>query len=248
LSSRNRAVARLNRRSVKEISHSALLEIVEREELARIKSTKSKTLEIKPLTVAQAEYDKAIKANVVTFCVGPWGTGKTYVAAYRAARALKEGLVERIIVTRPAISAEEELGALPGELDEKYEPYFRPVREALQEFLGSGPLSYYLKNGTIEARPLGFLRGATFKKAFVMLDEAQNTTPNQMKLFLTRIGDESKVVVDGDVRQKDINGLSGLEDAMRRLTGAPQIGFVRFTANDIVRSGICKTIWERYEA
>jgi phosphate starvation-inducible PhoH-like protein len=203
---------------------------------------------VKPLTKAQALYDQAITSNIITFSTGPAGAGKTWWAAMRAAKALDAGEIERIIITRPAVEAGEEMGFLPGELDEKYEPYFRPVRDALEEFLGSGPLEYHLKAKTIEARPLAYLRGATLKNAFVILDEAQNTTPTQMKLFLTRIGEETKVVVDGDLTQKDINGVSGLEDALARLRNVPGVGFVTFSREDIVRSGICRDICAAYDA
>lgn len=198
--------------------------------------------EVRPLTKAQAAYDQSISANILTISTGPWGTGKTWWAAMRAAKAFEAGEVERIIVTRPAQGADEELGFFPGELDEKYEPYFRPVREALEEFLGSGSLEYHLKSGVIEARPLGLLRGATFKNAFVLLDEAQNTTPNQMKLFLGRIGENCKVVIDGDPDQKDIKGPSGLEDALARLQDKPDVGVVQFELDDIVRSGFCRMV------
>lgn len=201
---------------------------------------------IRPLTKAQAAYDQSISANILTISTGPWGTGKTWWAAMRAAKAFEAGEVERIIITRPAQSADEELGFFPGELEEKFEPYFRPVREALEEFLGSGSLQYHLKSGAIEARPLGLLRGATFKNAFVLLDEAQNTTPNQMKLFLGRIGENCKVVIDGDLGQQDIKGPSGLDDALRRLDGKPDVGVVTFDVEDIVRSGFCRMVAMAY--
>ena len=211
------------------------------------KITRARDADLKLLTEAQVDYDHSITNNIITFGVGPAGTGKTYVAAYRAAQALKNDWVERVVVTRPAIEAGETLGFLPGEMDEKYEPYFRPVRDALEEFLGSGPLEYYLKNKIIEARPLAYLRGATLKNAFVLFDEAQNTTPTQMKMFLSRIGDNAKVIVDGDPRQKDISGMSGLEDALNRLEGLAQVGVVEFDKSDIVRSGICRAIMNRYD-
>lgn len=213
---------------------------------ARPRRTRRSEEPIRPLTKAQAAYDQSISANILTISTGPWGTGKTWWAAMRAAKAFEAGEVERIIITRPAQSADEELGFFPGELEEKYEPYFRPVREALEEFLGAGPLQYHLKSGAIEARPLGLLRGATFKNAFVLLDEAQNTTPNQMKLFLGRIGENCKVVIDGDLAQQDIKGPSGLDDALRRLDGKPDIGVITFSVEDIVRSGFCRMIAHAY--
>ena len=202
---------------------------------------------ITPLNEAQADYIKAIFGHAVTFGVGPAGTGKTWLAAMLAAEALASEQIERIIVTRPAVEAGESLGFLPGEQDEKYEPYFRPVHDALEEYLGTGALEYHLKAGNIEARPLAYLRGATFKDAWVILDEAQNTTPSQMKMFLTRIGRNAKIIVNGDPRQKDIPGESGLTDALTRLKGLGGCSFVRFTQKDIVRSGMCQAIASRYE-
>lgn len=242
-SRQDRAVARTKRRAAKAKDHDALIKLVE-EAPRRVRRAEKA---VKPLTKAQALYDQAISANIITFSVGPAGAGKTWWAAMRAAKALEAGEIERIIITRPAVEAGEELGFLPGELDEKYEPYFRPVRDALEEFLGSGPLEYHLKARTIEARPLAYLRGATLKNAFVILDEAQNTTPVQMKLFLTRIGENAKVVVDGDLSQKDIAGVSGLEDALTRLLKVPGVGLVEFSREDIVRSGICREICAAYE-
>lgn len=202
---------------------------------------------ILPLNEAQADYIEAITSHAVTFGVGPAGTGKTWLAAMLAAKAFDDGEIDRIVITRPAVEAGESLGFLPGEQDEKYEPYFRPVRDALEEYLGSGPLEYHLKSGNIEARPLAYLRGATFKNCWVILDEAQNTTPSQMKMFLTRIGKNARIIVNGDPRQKDIPGPSGLVDAMHRLKGLGGCSFVSFTAQDIVRSGMCQAIAARYD-
>jgi phosphate starvation-inducible PhoH-like protein len=202
---------------------------------------------LKPLTENQRRYDVAILNNRVVFGTGPAGTGKTWWAAARAAEQLETRKIERIIVTRPAIEAGESLGFLPGELDEKYEPYFRPVRDALEERLGSGAVEYHLKAGTIEARPLGLLRGSTLKNCWVLLDEAQNTTPAQMKMFLTRIGENAKFIINGDPRQKDIPGQSGLADAVRRLRGLGNVAFIEFTAADIVRDPMCNAIALRYE-
>lgn len=203
--------------------------------------------ELKPLTDAQARYDNAIYSSAVTFGIGPAGTGKTWWAAMRAAEALAADKIERIVVTRPAVEAGESLGFLPGEQDEKYEPYFRPVKDALEEYLGSGALEYHLKAGNIEARPLAYLRGATLKNCWVILDEAQNLTPSQMKMFLTRIGSNAKFIINGDPTQKDIPGPSGLVDALHRLKGLGGVSTVYFERADIVRSGICQAIAERYE-
>ncbi len=242
----DRAARRQNRRErrAQNKNHEALIHAAESTPRRRVKPVR----DVKPLTKAQATYDRAISANIVTFGVGSAGTGKTWWAAMRAAKALEAGEVERIIVTRPAVEAGESLGFLPGEQDEKFEPYFRPVRDALEEFLGSGALEYHLKSGAIEARPLAYMRGATFKNAFILLDEAENTTPKQMQLFLTRIGENSKVIVNGDIAQCDLppGQKSGPEDALDRLYDVPQIGVVRFTRADIVRSGITRVICDAY--
>jgi len=241
-SRRDRASNRQQRRSERRRDDQNLLD----QAMMSPRPARRSEKEVVPLTEAQSVYDHSISTNILTISHGPWGTGKTWWAAMRAAKALQAREVERIIITRPAQNADEELGFLPGELNEKYEPYFRPVRDALVEFLGAGPLEYHLKSGTIEARPLGLLRGATFKDAFVMLDEAQNATPNQMKLFLSRIGENCKVVIDGDLNQKDIPGPSGLEDILRRLDGKPDVGVVEFEVEDIVRSGFSRMIAYAY--
>lgn len=202
---------------------------------------------VTPKTKNQYLYINSIENNILTFGIGPAGTGKTWLAARLAARAFLAGDVERIVVTRPAVEAGESLGFLPGELDEKYEPYFRPVRDALEEGLGAGPLEYAIKAKQIEARPLALLRGSTFKNCWVILDEAQNTTPLQMKLFLTRIGENCKVIVNGDPCQKDIPGPSGLIDATSRLRHLSATGWVTFGIEDVVRSGIVADILQAYE-
>ena len=155
---------------------------------------------------------------------------------------LRDGEIDKIIITRPAVEAGESLGFLPGELDEKFDPYFAPVKAILEERLGTGHLEYFLKSLQIEAKPLAFMRGTTFENAFVILDEAQNTTPKQMEMFLTRIGNHTKVVVDGDIRQKDIPGKSGLEDAMNRFGARRWCRLIEFDMEDVVRSGIAKEI------
>lgn len=198
-------------------------------------------------TEAQAAYINAIDTYDLIFCQGPMGTGKTYVAAAKAAEALIRGDIEHLIVTRPSVEAEEEYGHLPGELDEKWAPFFAPVKAVLEERLGAGHAEMFIKNGKIKIAPLGFLRGHTFKDCWVLFDEAQNSTPAQMKLFLTRIGENCKVIVDGDAaEQKDISGLSGLEDAWYRMKGHPQVGYVQFDVDDIVRSGLSRDILLRY--
>ncbi|MGE8141837.1 PhoH family protein [Novosphingobium sp. NPDC080210] len=202
---------------------------------------------MEPKTEAQAAYVNAINSYDLIFCNGPMGTGKTYVAAAMAAQALINGDIDTIIVTRPSVEAEEEYGHLPGELDEKWAPFFAPVKAVLEERLGAGHVEMFLKNGKIKIAPLGFLRGHTFKDCWVLFDEAQNATVPQMKLFLTRIGENCKVIVDGDpAEQKDISGYSGFEDAWHRMKGHPQVGYVTFDVDDIVRSGLSRDILLRY--
>lgn len=224
--------------------HGPLLRLVA-EETPRRPVQASRAL-AKPLTPAQARYDVAIASKKLIFAIGPAGTGKTWLGATRAAEALRAGLTKSIIVTRPTVEAGTSLGFLPGELEEKNEPYFRPVREALAETLGSGPLEFFIKDGTIEARPLAYLRGSTFRDCWVILDEAQNTTPTEMKMFLTRIGEGCTMIVDGDPDQKDIPGASGLIDAVGRLQDNPDVGVVEFGVDDIVRSGLCMDIVKAY--
>lgn len=202
---------------------------------------------IEPLTDSQHRYINAIKSFELTFATGPAGTGKTWICGALAAQALDEGVIDKIIVTRPAVEAGESLGFLPGEIEDKFDPYLQPFRDVLNERLGKSFVEYLLKTGRIEAAPLAYMRGRTFKRSFVILDEAQNTTPNQMKLFLTRIGHDCKVVINGDTRQKDIHGPSGLEDAVKRISHIPSVKVVRFQKSDVVRSGLVQEIVEAYE-
>lgn len=241
----SRAAARLERRNKKPRNHGPLLQLVE--ETARRKPVRESHRPLTPLNDAQRAYGAAIQASRVTFGIGPAGTGKTWFAAALAAEALLAGDIERIIVTRPAVEAGENLGFLPGDLDEKIEPYFRPVRDALEERIGSGPLEYMLKAKTIEVRPLAYLRGATLKNCWVLADEMQNTTPAQMKMFLTRIGENSRFIVNGDITQKDINGQSGLAEAVRRLRNMPFVSLIEFQISDIVRDPVCQAIAEAFE-
>jgi len=202
---------------------------------------------IEAKTDGQASYINAIDIYDLIFCRGPMGTGKTYIAAGKAADALAKGEIQKIIVTRPAVEAEEELGILPGEMMEKWAPYFAPVRVILEERLGAGNVEMFLKNGKIEIAPIGHLRGHTFKDCWVLFDEAQNTTPKQMKLVLTRIGENCKMIVDGDPdEQMDITGKSGFDDAWDKMFGHHQCGFVKFTEDDIVRSGLARDVLLRY--
>lgn len=202
---------------------------------------------INSITEAQGHYILSIDHNRLTFGVGPAGTGKTYVCGALAAEALDEGRTEKIIITRPAVEAGESMGFLPGEIDDKFAPYLQPFRDVLDERLGKSYVDSLIKNGRIEAAPLAYMRGRTFKNCWVILDEAQNTTPTQMKLFLTRIGENTNVIVNGDIRQKDIRGISGLEDAIGRLQNLNKVCIVEFTNKDIVRSGLVQEIVEAYE-
>lgn len=202
---------------------------------------------IKPRTDAQHRYMQAIKSETLIFATGPAGTGKTYLCAALAAEALENKRIDKIILTRPAVEAGEKLGFLPGELEEKYEPYLQPFRDVFNERLGASFAEYLIKHKRIEPAPLAYLRGRAFKNCWVILDEAQNTTPLQMKMFLTRIGENCKVIVNGDLAQKDIPGKSGLEDAVSRLSDLNDSRIVAFASADVVRSGIVKDILERYE-
>lgn len=195
----------------------------------------------------QARYLNSMEVNDITFGLGPAGTGKSYVAVAHAADLIRNKVVEKIILTRPAIEAGESIGYLPGEAEEKFDPYFAPVKQILIERLGAGHVEGMMAAGRIVAMPLGFIRGHTFKDAFVILDEAQNTTPLQMKMFLTRIGEGAKMVINGDTKQKDISGFSGLRDAVKRLDGLKGVGVITFTRDDIVRHGLVREIVERYE-
>jgi phosphate starvation-inducible PhoH-like protein len=203
---------------------------------------------LEALNPAQKSYIAAIKHNCLTFGLGPAGTGKSYCAGALAATALESGHIERIIITRPAVEAGEHLGFLPGDLDDKFAVYIDAFREILCERLGAGTVDYCLRHGRIVAAPLAYMRGKTFnKKTFVILDEAQNTTVAQMKMFLTRIGEDCKVVINGDIEQTDIHGANGLADAVARLRGLPGVHVHRFDRADIVRSGLVRNIMDRYE-
>ncbi|UZJ44770.1 PhoH family protein [Marinimicrobium sp. C6131] len=205
----------------------------------------------KPLTAyttAQQDYIDAIQRYHLTFGIGPAGTGKSYCAGAIAAEALESGRIERIILTRPAVEAGEQLGFLPGALDEKFSVYIDAFREILAERLGAGTVDYCLRHGRIVAAPLAFMRGKTFNnRTFVILDEAQNTSPAQMKMFLTRIGEGCKVVINGDIEQSDIRGHNGLADAVNRLGDLPNVYIHQFERADIVRSGLVRDIMDRYE-
>lgn len=197
---------------------------------------------------AQGQYLAAIKTHQLTFGLGPAGTGKTFCATAMAVEAFERREVARIIFTRPAIESGEHLGFLPGKLQDKLEPWFGIFRSYLTDMLGRGVVDCALKNGRIVFEPLAFMRGKTFDDAFVVMDEAQNCTRLQLKMFLTRIGDHSRVVINGDAQQSDLGSGSGLADAAGRLTGLDGVYIHEFEAADIVRSGLVRTITARYEA
>ena len=199
-------------------------------------------------TEAQGHYLVSMESKQLTFGIGPAGTGKTYVCTTYGAQLLEDKKVSKLIVTRPAIEAGRGLGHLPGTIEEKFEPYFAPFKQVLEEFFGKSHLEYLIKRGYIEIAPLEYIRGLTFDDAFVILDEAQNTTPGQMKLFLTRLGEHSRIVINGDTDQQDIHGLSGLQDAQRRLDKLNRVGMCEFTEEDVVRSGLVKDILLRYRS
>ena len=196
---------------------------------------------------AQGHYLAAIKTHQLTFGLGPAGTGKTFCATAMAVEAFERREVERIIFTRPAIEAGEHLGFLPGKLQEKLEPWFAIFRSYLSDMLGRGVVDCALKNDRIVFEPLAFMRGKTFDNAFVLMDEAQNCTRLQLKMFLTRIGENSRVVINGDTRQSDLGNGSGLADAASRLAGLHGVYIHEFETSDIVRSGLVRSIAARYE-
>lgn len=203
---------------------------------------------IRPKTAGQKDYLDAIRSNTVVFGIGPAGTGKTYLAMAMAVQALKRKEVRRIVLTRPAVEAGERLGFLPGSLYEKIDPYLRPLFDALYDMMDAEQLHSHMERGTIEVAPLAFMRGRTLNDSFIVLDEAQNTTQEQMKMFLTRLGFGSKAVVTGDVTQVDITGQEpGLQAVRRILAGIDGLAFCELTGRDVVRHQIVQDIVEAYQ-
>ena len=204
---------------------------------------------IKAKTIGQQEYMKAIQNNTITIGVGPAGTGKTYLAVAAAVAAFRERTVNRIILTRPAVEAGERLGFLPGDLQNKVDPYLRPLYDALYDMLGPETFQKYQERGSIEVAPLAYMRGRTLDDSFIILDEAQNTTREQMKMFLTRLGFGSKIVITGDVTQIDLpdDKVSGLKDAVRVLENVKDIAICTLTSADVVRHALVQQIINAYE-
>lgn len=204
---------------------------------------------IKAKTANQQKLVQSVRDNDLVFAVGPAGTGKTYISVALAVRALKNKQVRRIVITRPAVEAGENLGFLPGDLKEKIDPYLRPIYDALNDMIPYEKLGYYLEREMIEIAPLAYMRGRTLNNAFILLDEAQNTTPMQMKMFLTRMGPESKMIVTGDVSQIDlpVRQSSGLREAVRILKDVKGIGFVELNEKDVVRHRLVRDIIDAYE-
>ena len=204
---------------------------------------------IKPKTLGQKAYVDAIRKNMIVFGLGPAGTGKTYLAMAMAITAFKNNEVSRIILTRPAIEAGEKLGFLPGDLQSKVDPYLRPLYDALYQIMGAESFAKNMEKGLIEVAPLAYMRGRTLDNAYIVLDEAQNTTPAQMKMFLTRLGFRSKMIVTGDISQIDLprNTTSGLIRALDILEGVKGISFIHLSAMDVVRHPVVQRIIERYD-
>ena len=204
---------------------------------------------IKPKTPNQQKLVDAVFNNDLVFAIGPAGTGKTYISVALAVRALKNKLVKKIIITRPAVEAGENLGFLPGDLKEKIDPYLRPIYDALQDMIPAEKLKFYQENAIIEIAPLAYMRGRTLQNAYILLDEAQNTTPMQLKMFLTRMGPNSKVIITGDVSQIDLprKQRSGLIEAVDILGGIEGIGFVKLDGSDVVRHKLVRKIIDAYE-
>ncbi|MEY2597431.1 MAG: hypothetical protein RL182_514, partial [Actinomycetota bacterium] len=205
---------------------------------------------IRPKTANQKAYVEAIAENTITFGIGPAGTGKTYLAMAKAVAALQAREINRIILTRPAVEAGEHLGFLPGTLTEKIDPYLRPLFDALHDMLDQDAIPKLMQSGVIEVAPLAYMRGRTLNDSFIILDEAQNTTPEQMKMFLTRLGFGSKMVITGDVTQVDLPGgkNSGLATIRKILDGVDDIAFLDLTAEDVVRHRLISDIVSAYEA
>ena len=228
-----------------------LLNVADRHALADLEryAIKLRSMYITPKSELQCRYLERIAKKVVNFSIGPAGTGKTFLAVAMAVQALENEEVSRLILTRPAVEAGEKLGFLPGDLAQKVDPYLRPVYDALYEMLGFDKVEKLISRHVIEVAPLAYMRGRTLNNAFVILDEAQNTTPTQMKMFLTRIGFGSRAVVTGDITQTDLpdSNTSGLQHSLKILKNLDSIGFTYFTSVDVVRHPLVQSIVEAYD-
>jgi phosphate starvation-inducible PhoH-like protein len=229
----------------------ALLNVADKHALGDLErySIKLRSMYITPQSKLQCRYLERIARKVINFSIGPAGTGKTYLAVAKAVQALENEEVSRLILTRPAVEAGEKLGFLPGDLAQKVDPYLRPVYDALYEMIGFDKVEKLISRHVIEVAPLAYMRGRTLNNAFVILDEAQNTTPAQMKMFLTRIGFGSRAVVTGDITQTDLpeQKTSGLRHSLEILKGLDAIGFTYFTSQDVVRHPLVQSIVEAYD-
>ena len=245
---KNEPVDRVRIRYVIQMVRDGQQELVD-EELKNVIAVTHRGKQVTCKTVGQQVYVQTIRNNELTFAIGPAGTGKTYLAMALAVVALKNKEVERIILTRPAVEAGEKLGFLPGDLTQKVDPYLRPLYDAMFDFMGPESYNKMMERGIVEVAPLAYMRGRTLSNAFIILDEAQNTTSEQMKMFLTRMGFHSRIVVTGDITQTDLpmGKKSGLTEAIRILKGIPGIGIVEMTGKDIVRHELVQRIVEAYE-
>lgn len=245
------ADGRLETREMQRIvrrSHEAASEQLTAPQMLSEPIVQSRGKHIRPQTAGQREYVRAVDEHTITFGVGPAGTGKTFLAVAKAVQALQRREVSRIVLTRPAVEAGERLGYLPGSLEEKIDPYLRPLFDSIASLMDPEAVPQLLAGGTIEVAPLAYMRGRTLNEAFVILDEAQNTTPEQMKMFLTRLGFGSKMVVTGDLTQVDLpSAHSGLAQAVRVLEGVDDLAVCRLTSDDIVRHSLVGRIVDAYE-
>ncbi|MCQ4081989.1 PhoH family protein [Streptomyces sp. RB6PN25] len=244
-----RSIAMLRQNGSAEASEAAAAETPSQVLTQNILSARGRT--IRPKTLNQKRYVDAIDKHTVVFGIGPAGTGKTYLAMAKAVQALQSKQVNRIILTRPAVEAGERLGFLPGTLYEKIDPYLRPLYDALHDMIDPDSIPRLMANGTIEVAPLAYMRGRTLNDAFIILDEAQNTSPEQMKMFLTRLGFDSKIVITGDITQIDLPGggtKSGLRQVQEILEGVEDVHFSRLTSTDVVRHKLVSRIVDAYEA
>ena len=217
------------------------------DEKAAVKSSGSRS--VSPRSPNQSAYIEAMRKHDMTFGIGPAGTGKTFLAVAVGVEMFREGLVERLVFTRPAVEAGERLGFLPGDMLEKIDPYLRPIHDALREMMPAETVVKKMASGEIEIAPLAFMRGRTLKNAFVVLDEAQNTTAMQMKMFLTRMGQGTRMVINGDPTQTDLpsSTLSGLKEAMNILKNVPEVAFIHFDKGDVVRHKLVSKIIDAYD-